>query len=360
MDILDIPTQLSKASNKDKPWETHRMVADSVQRIFLSSSDQKQVRRGERVGECAPYLIFKLLENPDSEEIKHKLRFAQFCRVRLCPTCMWRKSMAWRARFYQAWPKIQEEYKSARYFHLVLTVPNCEVSDLRSVMDRMNKAWKKMADRKSWPAIGFLRSMEVTRSKKGESHPHIHALMMVKGSYFNGKNYMSREQWRDYWASALGVPKESIIHPYVRSVKRVDDVSKVVLEVAKYAVKTKSMASILRHKPGQKWFLELDKQLSGTKSVTLGGVLKKALNNDEISDEEMIQHDKEEFKKFLKDVRYDWFSDKKAYLRTKVLNQDESNFWDKKEKDWEIKTKNGHKIVRGLLFDLGLDFQNSG
>ena len=172
MDILSISSQLSKASSKDKPWETHRMVADSVQNVLLSSDDEKQIRRGERIGDCAPYLIFKLLEDGSSDEIIHKLRKAKFCRVRLCPICMWRKSMAWRARFYQAWPKIQEDYKSARYFHLVLTVPNCEVLDLRSVIDRMNKSWNRMVSRKTWPAIGFLRSFEVTRSKIGKTHPH--------------------------------------------------------------------------------------------------------------------------------------------------------------------------------------------
>ena len=142
MDILHLSPILSKASLKDQTWETHRMVADQVQKAFLQSADEKQVRRGERMGNCGPYLIFKLLQDPESKDLLHKLRYAEFCRVRLCPTCMWRKSMAWRARFYEAWPKIIEKHAKARYFHLVLTVPNCEIASLRCpVCSKIPKFW---------------------------------------------------------------------------------------------------------------------------------------------------------------------------------------------------------------------------
>jgi plasmid rolling circle replication initiator protein Rep len=333
MDILSINPSLAKASNQDAPWNTHRQVADSIQQVFLNSGAKRQIRRGERMQACGPYLIFKLLEDPESEEIRHRLRYAEFCRVRLCPTCMWRKSMAWRARFYQAWPLIQQKYRSARYFHLVLTVPNCEITDLRDKLNQINKAWKRMVDRKTWPALGFLRSVEVTRDKEGRAHPHLHILMMVKPEYFSRK-YMNREVWREYWASALRIPAESLIHPYVRSVRGADDVSKLVLEIAKYAVKMKPMAKMLKNKAGQKWFLELDKQLENTKAITLGGALKEVINSEEITDSEMIKQDKIELGRLLSDVRYDWFYDEKSYIRTKFLDQKETEWWNKQEEKW--------------------------
>lgn len=339
MDILQLPPVLSKASSKDKPWETHKMVADIVQQTFQSSTDSVQLRRSERMSECAPYLIFRLFKNPEnSEEIRHKLRYAEFCRVRLCPTCMWRKSMAWRARFYQAWPRILKEYPKARYFHLVLTVPNCEIFSLRETLDQMNKAWNRMLSRKTWPALGFLRSMEITRNaRSGLSHPHIHALMMVHSTYFS-KHYMNRDDWREYWLSAMGIPLESnCIHPFVRAVKGEDNLAKAVLEVSKYAVKMKSMEGILRTKPGKSWFLELDKQLSGTKSVTLGGVIKDLMRSDDITDEELLQQEEELMGEFLRDVRYDWFSSGKNYLRTEILTEIETQWWNRQEEKWREK-----------------------
>ena len=322
---------LSKESPKDKAWETHRMTDDVIQNVFLNSADKKQIRRGERMCECAPYLIFKLVQDPKSEELKHRLRYAHFCHVRLCSQCMWRKSLSWRARFYQAWPAIQAKYRTARYFHMVLTVPNCSIFNLRETIKKINEAWNRMVARKTWPALGFLRSLEVTRDRLGGAHPHVHALMMVSPNYFS-RNYMNREDWRVYWAKALKVPTESIIHPFVRAIKGGDEgVSKAVLEIVKYAVKAKTMKPMLKTKPGQAWFLELDNQLSGTKAVTLGGEIKRFMNDDEITEKEMLQQDREETQKIIMDVRYDWFKSEGHYIQTKVLSEVETLFWNRQE-----------------------------
>lgn len=334
MNLALLPAALSTASSKDHSWESRRMLADQVQRTFLCSENTKQVRRGERMEECGPYLIFKLLKDSESKEIQHKLRYAEFCRVRLCPICMWRKSLAWRARFYQAWPKIMSEYPKARYFHLVLTVPNCKISELRSELDRINQAWNRMVSRKTWPALGFLKSVEITRDKKGLSHPHIHALMMVNSNYFT-KNYMNRDQWREFWLSALRTPLDSnCVHPYVRAIHGEEGLAKAILEVSKYAVKPLAMEKTLKTKEGQKWFLELDEQLSGTKAITLGGVLKKFMNEDEMSDGELLLQDRKMLGEFLRDVRYDWFSEESHYMRTKFLSRFESEWWNRMEQKW--------------------------
>ena len=346
--ILQLPARLSKASEKDSVWENHRQVADMVQSVFLRSKGVKQIRRGERISACAGYLIYKLVRNPGSEEIVHQLRFARFCRVRLCPLCMWRRSLAWRARFYQAWPRIFKQYPKARYFHLVLTVPNCEISSLKSQLKVMNQAWDRMRARRTWPALGFLRSTEITRDRKGLAHPHFHVLVMVKTTYFKGPNYMNRDDWRAYWASALRVSKDSLIHPYVRAVKGgPEEVAKLVLEVAKYAVKTKSMAGMLTHNPGREWFLELDRQLENTRAMALGGEVKRYMREEEIEEDEMLQQDKELVYEFLRDARYDWFPQEKAYLRTKFLDQAETAFWNREEARWHEKRgkKSAHEEV---------------
>lgn len=317
------------------------MEADLVQRIFLGSSEIRQIRLGERMGGCGPYLIFKLLQDPTSKDLAHKLRYAHFCHVRLCPTCMWRRCLAWRARFYQAWPNIQKEYPTARYLHLVLTVPNCYVENVRDVMTQMSEAWRKMHNRRTWPFLGFIRSFEITRDKKGLAHPHIHALLMVESKYFATDLglYRNREMWRKEWASALNVPKESLIHPYVRAVREKDRKasSDLVLEVAKYTMKGSDIIKWTRTGPGKEWFLELDRQVRGIRSVTLGGVIRKFINEDEISDLEMLEQDKVATGDFLNDLHYDWFPKEKHYIRTKVLSVVESEWWNRREKEWTEK-----------------------
>lgn len=333
MSILQLPPVLSKASERDKVWEDHHAVKDLVQSVFSGAPGMSQVRRGERMINCAPFLIFKIFTDPESRELVHKLRYAEFCRVRLCPTCMWRKSMAWRARFYQAWPCILSDHPKARYFHLVLTVPNCSIEDLRATIDRINKAWYRMISRKTWPALGFIKSIEVTRDKWGKSHPHLHALMMVDAGYFSGRNYMNRDDWRSYWLSALRIPLDSnCIHPFIRAVKGgADEVSKAVLEVSKYAVKMKAMTNVLRHKPGREWFLELDRQLYGTRAVSLGGILAKYLKSGDVTEEEMRRQDKVLFGELLGDIQYHWQPEERQYFRTKILSEVETLWWNRQE-----------------------------
>ena len=67
----------------------------------------------------------------------------------------------------------------------------------------MNKAWQRLIQRKLFPAIGWLRSTEVTRGKDGSAHPHFHCLLLVSSSYFSGKGYLKQNDWVEMWRSSL-------------------------------------------------------------------------------------------------------------------------------------------------------------
>lgn len=86
--------------------------------------------------------------------------------------------------------------------------------------------------------IGFLRSVEVTHNEKENTyHPHIHVLMMVKSSYFAGKqNYISQEEWGQMWSQSLKVDYVPMVD--VRAVKeRGKGLKGAILETAKYPTK---------------------------------------------------------------------------------------------------------------------------
>lgn len=341
-ELISHPVSLSKISKKDLHWSLKREIADLVSRSFLVSTDAGQVRRGERCQNCALWIIYDILRTPADSSLVHKLRYAQFCHVRLCPLCLWRKSLAWRARFFQAWPLIEANFPKARYFHLVLTYPNCEVEKLRETLVVMNLAWKRMISRRDWPAMGFLRSVEVTRNKTdGTSHPHFHVLMMVNSDYFAGRTYMNIDEWKAYWASAIEWKGdyERLRHPYLRAVKGVKSeavsVSQAVVEVAKYSVKfDHNFRTLLRKEDGQCWLRELDRQLFGTRAIATGGVIKKFIKDADISSEEMLLQDEIEVKKDIDEMwKYDWFVLKKDYFRTKILSELECNFWLRDDKN---------------------------
>jgi plasmid rolling circle replication initiator protein Rep len=197
--------------------------------------------------------------------------------------------MKWRARFFKAIPKILETYPNARFLLLTLTQRNCELTDLKETLQDMNKAWERLSKRKQFPAIGWIKSVEVTRSLDGTAHPHFHALLMVKPSYFK-KNYLSQATWTELWAKSLRIDYTPIVD--VRVVKPRPGhegdlgagLSAALLETLKYGVKESDLVS------DRDWLIELTKQLHKTRAVAIGGVLRDLIRED---DPEDLIHDED-------------------------------------------------------------------
>ncbi len=287
------PTDANKTTRRllddspsDAPWDYHGSASQDIM-ILMSEGDDWQLKKSESMEWCGRYLTFALTGD------SMKLRKARFCRVRLCPRCQWRKSLAWKARWYRAWPDIQKIAPKARYFHLVLTVPNVAVEELRATIFKMSNAWKRMVSRKTWPGIGFVRATEVTieEKRKGHVHPHFHVLMMVPPSYFH-HGYMSAESWRDYWAKALGVNAAELTKPYIRSIdpkQGLEGTAHAVKEVFKYAVKFETKKEKRVDGFWRETFLEMDRQLKGTQATSLGGILREVFRGEEdVTEEEML------------------------------------------------------------------------
>jgi plasmid rolling circle replication initiator protein Rep len=152
----------------------------------------------------------------------------------------------------------------------------------------MNKAWNRMILRKQFPALGFARSVEVTRSANGEAHPHFHCLLLVSSSYFGGQ-YIKQDEWRVLWQQALRADYLPVVN--VKAVKprpgeQGNGIAIALLETLKYGVKEAD----LMHDAA--WLTELTKQLHKTRAVSVGGVLKQYLNDEE--PEDLIHTDTDE------------------------------------------------------------------
>ena len=78
---------------------------------------------------------------------------------------------------------------------------------LEDTLKDMNASWKRMSETVAFKngIAGFIRTTEVTRGKDGDmrAHPHYHALLLVKPSYFSGKNYIKQPEWVEMWQKAL-------------------------------------------------------------------------------------------------------------------------------------------------------------
>jgi plasmid rolling circle replication initiator protein Rep len=306
---------LSDLSPDDKPWDIHRAQSDEIAKIYDSIGYS---RYAERIGECSQLLTY-VLKAKDDGEIKLKLREARFCRVRHCLICQWRRSLMWRARFFKALPEIQAKYLTGRWIFLTLTVKNCELADLRATLTWMNTAWGRLVKRKVFPALGFVKSVEVTRGAEGTAHPHFHCLLFVPAGYFK-RGYISQANWATLWQSCLKADYTPRVD--VRAVKpkkttlneKPDPVNKAmaqaVCETLKYSVKVDHLLA------DPKWLDELTKQLQKTRAISVGGCLKEFFSEDD--PEDLINGDIEEDENTKDDIflLFDWSTIIRRYIKT--------------------------------------------
>lgn len=317
---LTPPVALSFLSKQDTAWDKNRSYSEDVANIYTGTGQHTFDRLAQRIDDCSQFLTFNWQDNTETGETALKLANTQFCRVRHCPVCQWRRSLMWKARFYDALPALQEKYPTHRFIFLTLTVKNVEIMGLRAQLQEMNKAWRKLVQRKQFKAsvAGFVRTTEVTRNRKTDAaHPHYHALLVVEPSYF-GKKYINQKDWVAMWQSCLNVDYTPVVD--VRAVKSKagsdkEALASAVAETLKYAVKP---SDLVNNGP---WLLELTKQVHKLRFIASGGLLKDALKEDEESNEDLIKTGLEEEEAQAEEepdqIVFNWFPSQRKYLKYK-------------------------------------------
>jgi plasmid rolling circle replication initiator protein Rep len=196
----------------------------------------------------------------------------------------------WQARFLKALPTIEQAYPSARWVFLTLTVRNCPITDLRSTLQDMNKAWQRLIKRPEFASNvqGWIRTTEVTRGRDDSAHPHFHVLMMVKPGYFAGKNYVKQSRWTEVWRECAKLDYTPIVD--IRLVKQKPGASgcksplrHAVAETLKYAVKPSDMRD--------DWLIELTRQVHKLRFFASGGALKNVLREVEETEHDLLLAD---------------------------------------------------------------------
>lgn len=303
---------LTDISPSDKPWDVHRAAADHVKELY---QQVEYTGYANRIRECSLQLEFVLAAR-NEHEMGLKLRSARFCRVRHCPVCQGRRSLKWRAKFFQALPKIAEGYPTVRWVFLTLTVKNCPINELRATLKHMGDAWNRFSRLKSFSALGWIRSVEVTRGRDGSAHPHYHCLLAVPASYF-GKGYLKQSEWTELWRQSLRVDYTPMVN--VQAVKakfqpseanEQQAVYKAICETLKYTVKESDLVF------DAKWLAELTRQLHKTRAIATGGILKQYFSDEEMEDLINIDDEPEEMEDG-EEVRllFEWAQIRKRYRK---------------------------------------------
>lgn len=279
-DSNDQGADLGDLSEKDKVWDKHKANSDKVSSHYKGTNYN---RYSQRIDFCSELLEFKLAPDLDEGLLKLKLANARFCRVRHCPVCQWRRSLMWKAKAYKALPKVLEDFPKYRWLFLTLTVRNCHITDLRNTLSWMHKSFIRLTKLKEWPAIGWIKSTEVTRGKDGNAHPHFHCLIMVPPSYFSGQDYLSQKRWSELWQKCAKTDYEPMMH--IKAIAKNHNPSQIIPEILKYQVKESDLVA------NRDWFLELTRQMHKTRAVAVGGVLRGYFRELEEEPEDLIGSD---------------------------------------------------------------------
>jgi plasmid rolling circle replication initiator protein Rep len=314
---------LRQVSPKDAKWDDRRAESDRAKELYSGTIYDALAGR---IAGCSGRLEFGFDVDQHGKP-KFTLQRAWFCRVRTCPVCQWRRSLMWRAKAFKILPKVIEDNPNHRFIFLTLTVRNCELTNLRATVTEMAAGWARMTKRKNWPAHGWIRSLEVTRSVDGTAHPHFHCLLMVPAGYFSGKNYLSQQKWTDLWRDCMRLDYQPMVNVQAVKEKKGTDqtIVEAILETIKYTVKPDDLVGDGKQPSDvdQEWLVELTTQLHKIRAMATGGVLKEYLKELEQEPEDLIHvEDKPEDDDFtIATVTFDWQSKPKKY----VMRDDEQD-----------------------------------
>lgn len=221
------------------------------------------VTGNERFKTCGNY--FEFLTNRELSVSKvHK---SNSCGNRFCPLCTWNTAKKDAIKISVLLQAVREE-KEQEFIMLTLTAPNCSPVNLKDEIDKFNKAFKKLFDRRNVKKVvnGYMRKLEITTDQEpkitkelykkkqayfkkrglGENdsnpqyntyNPHFHVILAVNKSYFNDtKIYISRDEWLEMWQECMD--DERITQVDVRKVRSSEKSENgAVLEIAKYSAK---------------------------------------------------------------------------------------------------------------------------
>lgn len=302
---------LSSYGKNGQLWDYHKAIADEVAKLYEDFSDSpKDSRKAERIRNCSGYLNFGWYYNNQTGKNEIHLIELHCCKVRSCVLCQWRRSLLYKARFSMNIIDIIQNNPTAKFIFLTLTVKNCEISEIRSTLSSMSKAFNRLTKSDYFKdVLGYIRNMEITRGENDTVHPHYHVLLMVKETYFNTGHYINQNSWALAWKHFM-----KLDYVPITDIRLVRDKSKrldVVKELFKYTVKETDIKK-------DSWYKLLMDSLHHVRAISSGGILKDIVKDfTNTADEDLLHIDEnsQPMEPLNKTVAYEWNRPIKRYRK---------------------------------------------
>lgn len=207
-------------------WQGKRRKGISLARLYEKAGMHDLANRA---GYCATYLEFAVSKDRDGVEVDRRLQTANFCQLRLCPTCIGRRALRSAHKLSQVLDQVELDHPEAgvKYVFLTLTIDNIYTGEAlsKALNDIVAVGWRALyKQRKIERAVyGWYRSVEITRRDKGY-HPHLHVILAVPSDYWPGNldKWVDQKEWRRRWAAAAGLsydPRVYVEFAYIKGHK---------------------------------------------------------------------------------------------------------------------------------------------
>jgi plasmid rolling circle replication initiator protein Rep len=258
-------------------YRDKKILSDAIARKYDSVNQKKS----NRMRECAR--ILKIGTNKLTG--KKTVLKANYCELRLCPVCSYRKSRIEGFRAAKVVHKIltghEDEYTT---LVLGLTTRNCSAENLKATIKMQQKGFKSLIHKSgqgrggplSDIILGYIRTSEVTTAwhlmDEGMGyHPHIHALVIVP-RWYALKIYETDETLKAEIEHLAELYKRTCKLDYTPEVdirETYNTIEHAAKEIIKYTLKTIDIQSIdiLR---------TYDRELSNLRMIEYGGLMRDA------------------------------------------------------------------------------------
>lgn len=277
-------------------------LSNRYDQIYKKTEYEYYRKKAYRLENCSSYLEYTKIDG------KYRLTATNLCRVRLCPMCAYKRSLAIFRNTSEIIEEIKRKYERPKYLFITLTVKNVKEDDLEQTINSLNKGWIKMARQKQMKQInlGAIRTIEITYNEKTNTfHPHIHVLLHTSNDRYAGRNYISREALRGMWKTAAGLEYDPQI-----DIRRVyGDRGNQIAEIAKYSVKPMEWEKV-----PESVIITLDNALHKRHLITASGSFKEIKRQLKIDDMEERKDWKEAIKNpEAEKIIFKWHFKNKSY-----------------------------------------------
>jgi plasmid rolling circle replication initiator protein Rep len=184
--------------------------------------------RSEQIEKCASYLMFRNYQNPDKTK---KLLAASFCKHPLCVMCEWRLHLKKVLELETAIKLMRKADSAYKFYFLTLTVKNWPEITNSKLKDLQKKAVRFIRDVVN--SNSYYVSTEITISKNGDYHPHIHAIVSTEHEVEVNYNLISayRRLWCLFYEQQDSKFLEVAYYPIAKN--NIHEVTKYVLKPEK-------------------------------------------------------------------------------------------------------------------------------